>query len=93
MTRPCSIYSKLALVLFLSSQITSVYGHSPHDEALTEEQLHAPIDSILWIHIALQAVVWGVLFPIGMVLGLSRSRWHVPTQVRVLTLIMTCTYS
>ncbi|KEZ46630.1 hypothetical protein SAPIO_CDS0455 [Scedosporium apiospermum] len=24
---------------------------------------------------------WGILFPIGMVFGLSKSRWHVPTQV------------
>ncbi|KAF8840401.1 hypothetical protein BDN67DRAFT_968591 [Paxillus ammoniavirescens] len=29
---------------------------------------------------ALQAIVWGVLFPIGMVLGLTRSLWHVPLQ-------------
>ncbi|KAK2462757.1 hypothetical protein APHAL10511_005275 [Amanita phalloides] len=28
----------------------------------------------------LQASVWGILFPIGMVLGLARSRWHVPLQ-------------
>jgi len=53
-----------------------------HDEDLSEEAAHAPIDSILWIHIFLQAAVWGILFPIGMVFGLSRSRWHVPLQVR-----------
>lgn len=82
MTWSCSIYSKLALVLFLSSQIISVHGHSHNDDELTEEELHAPIDSILWIHMALQAIVWGIVFPIGMVLGLNRSRWHVPTQVR-----------
>jgi hypothetical protein len=52
-----------------------------HDEELTEEAAHAAIDSILWIHIFLQAAVWGILFPIGMVFGLSRSRWHVPLQV------------
>ena len=54
-----------------------------HDEELTEEATHAAIDSILWIHIFLQAAVWGILFPVGMVLGLSRSRWHVPLQVRL----------
>ncbi|KIM68221.1 hypothetical protein SCLCIDRAFT_106492 [Scleroderma citrinum Foug A] len=80
MTWSCSIYSKLALVLFLSSQIISVHGHSHNDDELTEEELHAPIDSILWIHMALQAIVWGIVFPIGIVLGLNRSRWHVPTQ-------------
>lgn len=47
-----------------------VYGHK-HEGNLTEEQLHAPIDSILWMHMALQALVWGIIFPIGMVFGSS----------------------
>lgn len=51
-----------------------------HHSTLTEEQTAAPVDSILWIHIFLQIIVWGFLFPIGMVLGLARSRWHVPLQ-------------
>jgi hypothetical protein len=59
-----------------------------HDEVLSEEAASAPIDSILWIHIFLQAAVWGVLFPTGMVLGLSRSRWHVPLQVTGITLTL-----
>jgi hypothetical protein len=53
-----------------------------HDDELSEEATTAAVDSILWIHIFLQAAVWGILFPIGMVFGLSRSRWHVPLQVR-----------
>ncbi|KAI0641976.1 hypothetical protein C8Q79DRAFT_265107 [Trametes meyenii] len=57
----------------------SALAHKHHDE-LTEEQKNAPVDTILWLHIFLQAAVWGVLFPVGMVLGLSRSRWHVPLQ-------------
>jgi len=56
-------------------------AHEHHDQ-LTEEEATAAVDSILWIHIFLQAAVWSILFPIGMVLGLSRSRWHVPLQVR-----------
>ncbi|KAI0065516.1 hypothetical protein BV25DRAFT_1821953 [Artomyces pyxidatus] len=28
----------------------------------------------------LQAAIWGILFPVGMVLGMTRSRWHVPLQ-------------
>jgi hypothetical protein len=56
-------------------------AHKYHDQ-LTEEEATAAVDSILWIHIFLQAAVWSILFPIGMVLGLSRSRWHVPLQVR-----------
>ncbi|EJC98147.1 uncharacterized protein FOMMEDRAFT_130141 [Fomitiporia mediterranea MF3/22] len=42
--------------------------------------MNAPVDAILWIHMALQCAVWGILFPIGMVLGITRSRWHVPLQ-------------
>jgi len=57
-----------------------VLAHDHYDE-LTEEQVNAPIDSVLWAHIFLQVVVWGILFPIGMVLGITRSRWHVPLQV------------
>ena len=52
-----------------------------HHEHLTEEQTNAPVDAILWIHIFLQIAVWGILFPTGMVLGMSKSRWHVPLQV------------
>lgn len=28
-----------------------------------------PIDSILWIHILVQSLAWGIIFPTGMVLG------------------------
>ncbi|KZT07357.1 uncharacterized protein LAESUDRAFT_743047 [Laetiporus sulphureus 93-53] len=63
----------------LLALVSPAAAHSHHDE-LTEEQAHAPIDSILYMHIFLQAAVWGVLFPTGMVLGISRSRWHVPLQ-------------
>jgi hypothetical protein len=60
-------------------QLTLAHSHS---DVHTEEELNLPVDAILWIHIVLQAAVWGVIFPIGMVLGLTRSRWHVPLQVR-----------
>lgn len=65
---------------FIFTLLLSVYAHEHHAE-LTEEQANAPVDSVLWIHMFLQATVWGVLFPIGMVLGITRSRWHVPLQV------------
>jgi Domain of unknown function (DUF2427) len=58
----------------------SALAHKHHAE-LTEDQTNAPVDAILWIHIFLQAIVWGMLFPVGMVLGITRSRWHVPLQV------------
>ncbi|EGN97014.1 hypothetical protein SERLA73DRAFT_22646, partial [Serpula lacrymans var. lacrymans S7.3] len=56
-----------------------VSAHEHHDE-LSEEEATAPVDTILWIHMGLQALVWGILFPVGMVLGITRSRWHVPLQ-------------
>ncbi|PFH62621.1 hypothetical protein XA68_12873 [Ophiocordyceps unilateralis] len=40
-----------------------------------------PIDTVLWVHIFVQTFAYGVVFPIGMVLGMTKSRWHVPTQI------------
>ncbi|KAF8575535.1 hypothetical protein K439DRAFT_1655432 [Ramaria rubella] len=68
---PCFLFGLLATAL-------SVHAHPHHD--LDDTQLNAPIDSILYIHIGLQTLVWGVFFPTGMVLGIARSRWHVPLQ-------------
>ncbi|KAG9313187.1 hypothetical protein JVU11DRAFT_6644 [Chiua virens] len=75
---PAKSYLPLTLFLIAANSIPA-YAHEHHDD-VSEEQLHAPIDTILFLHMGLQAIVWGVLFPIGMVLGLSRSRWHVPLQ-------------
>jgi hypothetical protein len=59
------------LLLLLFSGLPAAHAHS-HDGVLDEEELNAPIDPILYIHIALQALVWGLLFPTGMVLGITR---------------------
>lgn len=67
MARPSNC--ALTLISLLVS-IDFVRGHEHHDE-LTEAEANLPTDTILWIHIFLQAAVWGVLFPIGMVLGIS----------------------
>ncbi|KAG8221103.1 hypothetical protein J3R82DRAFT_2626 [Butyriboletus roseoflavus] len=64
--------------LLIAAQSIPAYAHAPDD--VSEDQLHAPLDVILFLHMGLQALVWGVLFPIGMVFGLTRSRWHVPLQ-------------
>ncbi|KAK0489336.1 hypothetical protein IW261DRAFT_1557816 [Armillaria novae-zelandiae] len=71
--------NSLLLSVVFSLASCFVYAH-PHHDNLTEEQKNAPVDAILWIHMALQALVWGLLFPAGMVLGITRSRWHVPLQ-------------
>ena len=83
-----SILRYILTALLLCLAATPALAHEHHDE-ITEEEANAPVDAILWIHMLLQAVVWGFLFPTGMVLGLSRSRWHVPLQVRsgILTVI------
>jgi hypothetical protein len=51
-----------------------VAGHSGHGGAHKD----APIDTLLWLHIAVQVLVWGFIWPMGMVLGLKRNRFHVP---------------
>lgn len=66
--------------LVLLALAAPIAAHEHHDQ-LSEQQANAPVDAILWIHILLQILVWGFLFPIGMVLGITRSRWHVPLQV------------
>ncbi|CAI2165768.1 1913_t:CDS:2 [Funneliformis geosporum] len=40
-----------------------------------------PIDGILWAHITFMSLAFGIIFPAGMVLGLSRSKWHIPLQI------------
>ncbi len=73
----------LAAVLLLS---TTVKAHENHvnkiqqGEAISED----PIDSILWIHILVQGLAWGIIFPTGMVLGV-RLVWIVQIKTAVLT--------
>ncbi len=86
--QPVLSYTAMARNFLLLSVVFSlasclVYAHSHHDN-LTDEQKNAPVDAILWIHMSLQALVWGLIFPAGMVLGITRSRWHVPLQVCLL---------
>ncbi|KAF1915499.1 hypothetical protein BDU57DRAFT_596003 [Ampelomyces quisqualis] len=68
-----------AAALLLSSAVTA---HDHHSDKI--EEGHAvsadPIDSTLWVHILIQSMAWGIIFPTGMVLGIIRSKWHVPVQ-------------
>lgn len=75
-----SMRLSVALAILASS---TTFAHEHHEEALPEGQYTTPepIDSILWLHIFTMIVAFGILFPTGMVLGLVRNRWHVPTQV------------
>ncbi|RIB18554.1 hypothetical protein C2G38_1966717 [Gigaspora rosea] len=48
---------------------------------MNDEAFQAPIDGILLAHIAFMFLAFGIIYPTGMVLALSRSRWHVPVQI------------
>ncbi|KAI0283630.1 hypothetical protein BGY98DRAFT_950867 [Russula aff. rugulosa BPL654] len=80
-------HSMLVLSL-LSLNAARAHEHDEELTALTEEAAHVAVDSILWIHIFLQVTVWCILFPIGMVFGLSRSRWHIPLQATGIALTL-----
>ncbi len=68
-----------ALCCILASTTLAHGGHDkiPEGHAIS----HDPIDTTLWLHILIQCTAWGIIMPTGMVLGLIRSRWHVPTQI------------
>ncbi|KAI9924403.1 hypothetical protein ASPWEDRAFT_102491 [Aspergillus wentii DTO 134E9] len=65
--------------LLLASPALAHGGHEavPDGAAVSGD----PIDSTLWIHMILMGLAFGIIFPLGMVLGIVRSRWHVPLQV------------
>ncbi|KAF7798706.1 hypothetical protein EIP86_009930 [Pleurotus ostreatoroseus] len=71
-----TVFAAAALLLALAIPSAAHKHHS----ILDEDEANKPVDNILWIHIFLQIIVWGFLFPIGMVLGMARSKWHVPLQ-------------
>lgn len=77
-TRPWIELTVAALALLPSCALAhGGHEHIPEGEPIS----HDAIDSTLWAHILVQALGWGLILPVGMVLGLVRSRWHVPVQV------------
>ncbi|PNS15622.1 Protein YTP1 [Sphaceloma murrayae] len=79
---PTGWVSTASLLLFACTVNVS-RGHEHHGEEIPEGHTvtQDPIDAILWTHIIIQTAAWGVLYPLGMVLGLVKSRFHVPVQV------------
>ncbi|KAI9777563.1 MAG: hypothetical protein M1835_005199 [Candelina submexicana] len=63
--------------------VRTVEGHEHHTDDIPKgEAISAePLDSILWTHICIQILSFGIIFPTGMILGIIRSPWHVPVQV------------
>ncbi|CAE6399054.1 unnamed protein product [Rhizoctonia solani] len=75
-TTPMNGVSRFRFIVLL--QLACLVSAHPHHENGGNSE--APIDAILWIHIVVQLIVWGGIFGIGMVLGITRSKWHVPVQ-------------
>ncbi|EEH36166.1 hypothetical protein PAAG_00489 [Paracoccidioides lutzii Pb01] len=67
-------------------------AHGDHSKLPEGEVISGdPIDAVLWLHMILMTVAFGLIFPTGMVLGIIRSRWHVPVQI-VSTIIAVLAY-
>ncbi|KAJ2484525.1 hypothetical protein IWW47_005665, partial [Coemansia sp. RSA 2052] len=56
-----------------------VRGHNHHAVNMNFD-MGEPIDGVLKAHIVLMSIAFGAFFPIGMVLGLRKHKWHVPVQ-------------
>ncbi|CAG7565252.1 unnamed protein product [Fusarium equiseti] len=73
-----SLFSIATIALL--APVTQAHEHDttqiPEGETVSLE----PLDTVLWIHIFIQMLAYGVIFPVGMVLGMTKNRWHVPTQ-------------
>lgn len=68
----------LASILFSTA---AAHQHVTSDVQAGSVISDRPIDKVLWLHILTMTFTFGILFPIGIVFGLTKSRWHVPTQV------------
>ncbi|KAK0546060.1 hypothetical protein OC845_004799 [Tilletia horrida] len=71
--------------LVVIAALASLSRAHPHHHAGPADDT-VPIDSVLWIHMGLQAFTWIILFPLAMVLGLVRHRMHVPLSITSLVL-------
>jgi hypothetical protein len=60
-----------ALAVLLFSTAATAHVHQMNKIAEGSAVSEDPIDSILWIHILVQSLAWGIIFPTGMVLGVS----------------------
>ncbi|KAG9387846.1 DUF2427 domain containing protein [Pyrenophora tritici-repentis] len=65
-----SVTRRAALVALLLC-ITTTTAHEHHMDNIKQGNVVSddPMDSILWIHILIQTLAWGLIFPTGMVLG------------------------
>ncbi|GAA5822236.1 hypothetical protein JCM3770_005860 [Rhodotorula araucariae] len=75
---------RVLVSLLLLAATLGVRAHAHHEvEVGPYEQNFVndeDLDSTIKWHIGIQIFCWGLLFPTGMVLGITRSRFHVPLQ-------------
>jgi hypothetical protein len=66
-----AVVKLLAIVAFAAVAFAHEHDESeiPEGEAVSAE----PLDTILWVHIMIQILAWGIIFPTGMVLGVRPS--------------------
>ncbi|KAI5790088.1 putative integral membrane protein [Geopyxis carbonaria] len=69
------------VVLFILVQTASAHEHDGDGISEGEFVSPEPLDLILWWHICTMVLAFGILFPVGTVLGMVRSKWHVPLQI------------
>ncbi|KAJ2520843.1 hypothetical protein GGI11_002181 [Coemansia sp. RSA 2049] len=70
----------LAAVLVLGCVAAPALGHDHHGGANMNFDAGEPIGGVLKAHIFLMSIAFGAVFPVGLVLGLKKNRWHVPVQ-------------
>ncbi|KKA30151.1 hypothetical protein TD95_002796 [Thielaviopsis punctulata] len=63
----------------LASPVNAFHDNSriPNDATISSD----PVDAILWLHIFTMMLAVGILYPTGMVLGITKNRWHIPVQI------------
>ncbi|EUC42878.1 hypothetical protein COCMIDRAFT_102366 [Bipolaris oryzae ATCC 44560] len=74
------ITTRVAVATLLCSTMATAHVHEVSKIQQGDTVSQDPIDSVLWTHILVQSLAWGIIFPTGMVLGIIRSKWHVPVQ-------------
>lgn len=74
-----------SIAVLLASFAGIALAHEHHQHGPADDSV--PIDSILWMHIGVQFIAWMFMFPLAMMLGLTRHKFHVP--VAILALLMT----
>ncbi|KAG9595196.1 hypothetical protein KCU77_g2639, partial [Aureobasidium melanogenum] len=78
-----SLSKSVQAATVLALLVSTAQAHEHHEDKIPEGAAISPdpLDTTLWVHILVQIFAWGILFPTGMVLGIVRSRWHVPVQI------------